>query len=425
MKVLHIITGLGVGGAERQLQTLLRRLPARCEVVTLAGSGPVAEALRADGVPVRDLGMRGNRDLRALPRLVRHIRRGRYDIVHTHLYRACVYGRTAARLAGVRAVVATEHSLGAQEIEGRPLRRTTRALYRATERLGAATVAVSPTVAGRLAGWGIPENRIVVIPNAIDPARFRFAPAARRVVRQRLGLDPDAFVLAGVGRLVPGKRFDLLVRAAARLPQVRVVLAGEGPEAEALRRLAAGLGVADRVRLVGECGGPGVAGLLSAADLFVSCSPEETFGVAVLEALAAGLPVLYAACPAVEDLPPGEAPGARRTDPDPEALAAAVRRELAAGPRRLPVPPAVHRYGVAAAADRLMRLYTGLHTTVAADPAPGARTGTAARPAAPRPPVPSAPVLSPLPPPFPSPSPGPEPPRSPAPSQPTGGGRTR
>ncbi|SFD23522.1 glycosyltransferase [Streptomyces aidingensis] len=404
MKVLHIITGLGVGGAERQLQTLLRRLPARCEVVTLSNPGPVAEALRADGVPVTDLGMRGNRDLRALPRLVRTIRRGRYDIVHTHLYRACVYGRPAARLAGVRAVVATEHSLGEHGIEGRPLRRTTRALYRATEKLGALTVAVSPTVAGRLDRWGVPAERIEVIPNAIDPARFRFAPAARRVVRARLGLDPDALVLAGVGRLVPGKRFDLLVRAAARVPQARVVLAGEGPEAEPLRRLAAGLGVADRVRLVGECDGPGVAGLLSAADVFVSCSPEETFGVAVLEALAAGLPAYYAACPAVQDLPPGEAPGARRIDPDPEALAAAVRREAAAGPRRYPVPAAVHRYGVAAAADRLMALYGRLHTAVAA----------------PRPP--SMLLASAFPPPFVFPSPGPEPPRTPEPAQRAGGG---
>ena len=63
--------------------------------------------------------MRGNTDAAALPRLVRLIRAGRYDLVHTHLYRACVYGRIAARLAGVRHIVATEHSLGERCIEGR------------------------------------------------------------------------------------------------------------------------------------------------------------------------------------------------------------------------------------------------------------------------------------------------------------------
>lgn len=154
VRALHVITGLGVGGAEQQLRLLLRHLPMRCDVLTLTNPGPVAEGLRADGVRVVHLGMRGNRDLGALPRLVRFMRREQYDLVHTHLYRACVYGRIAARLAGVGASVATEHSLGEREIEGRPLTRGVRGLYLASERLGAATVAVSDTVAARLEAWG-------------------------------------------------------------------------------------------------------------------------------------------------------------------------------------------------------------------------------------------------------------------------------
>ena len=128
MRALHVITGLGVGGAEQQLRLLLRHLPAQCEVVTLTNPGPVAAGLAADGVRVTHLGMRGNRDLGALPRLTRLIRAGRYDVVHTHLYRACLYGRIAARLAGVRAVVATEHSIGDTRLEGRPLTAGVRAL---------------------------------------------------------------------------------------------------------------------------------------------------------------------------------------------------------------------------------------------------------------------------------------------------------
>lgn len=158
MRALHVITGLGVGGAEQQLRLLLRHLPVECDVVTLTNPGPVADGLRADGIRVVHLGMRGNRDLSAVGRLTRLIRDGRYDLVHTHLYRACVYGRIAARLAGVRAAVATEHSLGRAEIEGRPLTRGIRALYLSTERLGAATVAVSSTVAGRLRDWGCPPT---------------------------------------------------------------------------------------------------------------------------------------------------------------------------------------------------------------------------------------------------------------------------
>lgn len=144
--------------------------------------------------------MTGNRDLTALPRLAGLIRGGGYDLVHTHLYRACVYGRIAARMAGVRAVVATEHSLGDAVIEGRRLTRGVRTLYRATERLGTATVAVSDTVAARLRRWGVPEQRIHVVPNGIEAHRFAFDPAARALVRTRLGLPLDAFVVGGAGR---------------------------------------------------------------------------------------------------------------------------------------------------------------------------------------------------------------------------------
>ncbi|RKN07255.1 glycosyltransferase [Streptomyces radicis] len=358
-RALHIITGLGVGGAERQLRALLRRLPLPCDVVTLTEPGQVATELAADGVRVAHLGMLGNRDMSALPRLARLIRRGRYDVVHTHLYRACVYGRVAARMAGVRAVVATEHSLGARRIEGRPLTPSTRALYLATERVGSATVAVSHTVARRLADWGVPPRRIHLVPNGIEPAHFRFDPGARAVARARLGLPDNALAVGGVGRLVAGKRFGALVRAVAALPDdVWLVLAGEGPERAALRALAARLGVGRRVVLAGAW--PDVRGLLAALDVLVSPSREETFGLAVLEGLAAGLPVLHAACPAVDELPEGAAPGARRVASDPDAIAAALREERAWGARRLPVPEALERYGMERVAERLMDVYRGV-----------------------------------------------------------------
>jgi glycosyltransferase involved in cell wall biosynthesis len=367
VRALHVITGLGVGGAEQQLRLLLRHLPARCEVVTLTNPGPVAAGLRADGVRVTHLGMGGNRDVGAVPHLTRLIRSGGYDLVHTHLYRACLYGRIAARLAGVRAVVATEHSIGDGLLEGRPLTAGVRALYLAGERLGRATVAVSPTVAERLRHWGVPGPRIRVIPNGIDAPRFRYDEVRRKEARAFYGLPEDAYVVGGVGRLAPGKRFDLLVRALSRLPgDVRLLLVGGGPEEVALRRSARALGVADRVVLTGERPylpaprdqAPGLVDLLSAMDVLASPSAQEAFGLAVVEALAAGLPVLYASCPAVEDLPPDAAPGARRVTGGTGAYVRELLRLRAAGPGERCAPDALRRYDIACTARQLMDVYT-------------------------------------------------------------------
>lgn len=371
MRALHVITGLGTGGAEQQLRLLLRHLPVACDVVTLTNPGPVAAGLAADGVRVVHLGMAGNRDLAVLPRLVRLIRRGRYDLVHTHLYRACLYGRIAARLAGVRAVVATEHSLGDSQLEGRELTAGVRALYLAGERLGRSTVAVSPTVADRLRRWGVPGPRIEVVPNGIDLDRFRFDAARRRRVRDRLGIPQDAWVVGAVGRLAPGKRFGVLVEALAALPaDCRLLLVGGGPEEAALRRTARAAGVAGRVLFAGERPyasdddqDPDLPALTSAMDVFASPSAEEAFGLAVVEALAAGLPVLYSACPAVEDLPPAAAPGARRVTGGAAAYAGALAATRAAGPGPRGAPDAARHYSITRSAAQLMDVYAAALAT--------------------------------------------------------------
>ncbi|RDG37866.1 glycosyltransferase [Streptomyces corynorhini] len=374
MKVLHVITGLGIGGAEQQLRLLLRQLPVDSDVITLTNPGAVADGIVADGGRVTDLAMTGNRDLGALPRLTRLVRQGRYDLVHTHLYRACLYGRFAARFAGVRTIVATEHSLGAVQIEGRPLTASARGLYLAGERLGTATVAVSATVARRLERWGVRPDRIHVVPNGIEAGRFAFDPAARRAARARLGLAPDAFVVGAVGRLTGGKRFDRLVRAVARLPGAQLLLVGEGPERGRLLRLAEECGAAGRVLLPGACqdpppvtrtGAPGphdppdLPALLAAMDVSVSTSHDEAFGLASLEALAAGLPVLYVACPALEDLPPAAAPDARRISGSVPGLVEELGRLRSWHQERarLPVPPAVRHYDISHSAEQLMAVY--------------------------------------------------------------------
>jgi len=366
VRVLHVITGLQAGGAEQQLRLLLRHLDMAPEVVTevatLTNPGAVACAIRMDGTAVHHVGMRSNRDPRALPRLARLIHAGRFDIVHTHLYRAHLYGRAAARLAGVPHLVATEHSLGDRVIEGRRISPGIRTLYLAAERLGAVTIAVSAAVARRLEAWGVPSQRIRTIPNGIDAQKYRFDPDRRARLRVELGIPEDGFVIGAVGRLVHSKGVDLVLRAAAGLPGVTALIVGDGPQRARLTALADHLGV--DTRFTGEV--PDVAPHLSTMDLLVTPSTEETFGMAVVEGLAAGLPVLYAACPALEELPSTLAPGARRVPPVVRALRPAVLEAVARGHHRLPAAPALDHYDIVRLAGQVAELY---HRVLARDAA--------------------------------------------------------
>jgi glycosyltransferase involved in cell wall biosynthesis len=358
MKVLHVITGLMAGGAEQQLRLLLRHTRHQAAVVTLYNRGLVADAIEADGTRVVDLGMRSNRDVSALRRLVRLMRAGRYEVVHVHLYRACVYGRIAARMAGIPVVVTTEHSIGDHQIEGRRKTWGVRLLYLATDKLSNVTIAVSEAVRGRLVGWGIPESKIRVIPNGLDVDALAFDAAVRTRVRSSFGIPDGAEVVGGVGRLETGKRFDALIAALAPLlgPSRRLLLVGDGRERQRLRQLADAAGVADRVIFAGERADVGA--LLSAMDLFVSPSDDETFGVAVLEALAAGLRVLYVQCPALEGLP---RTGARQVGGTVDELRQALVEQFRAGPRpRTGAATRLDRYAISACSRAVDTLYERL-----------------------------------------------------------------
>lgn len=356
MRVLHIITGLHAGGAEQQLRLLCSHLTVDNEVAVLTNPGVMAEAIRAEGTVVHHVGMAGNRDLRALWRLVRLVRRGGYDCVHTHLFRAGLYGRLAARLAGVPMILATEHSLSEHVIEGRSTANPgVRLLYRFAERLGGHTVAVSAAARAAMVGLGVSADRISVVPNGVDPDEFSFRPDVRRRIRESLGIPAEAYLVGGVGRFVPGKRFEVLIEALAARPGVWGLLVGDGPVFTELTDLLERRGIRERVVLTGER--MDVPALLMAMDLFVSPSPEETYGLAIVEALAAGLPVVYAACPALQEIPTSAAAGAYRVESSVEAVGCAIDRARIdpAGDRAQ--PPAVRSYDIRDIATRLDQLY--------------------------------------------------------------------
>jgi glycosyltransferase involved in cell wall biosynthesis len=358
MKVLHLITGLGVGGAELQLRSILQHTRHEADVATLYNPGPVADMIRADGGRVRDLGMTSNTQLSALLKLRRLIRDGRYDVVHAHLYRSQIYGRPAAWLARTPVIVSTEHSIGETHLERRRMTAGVRALYLSSERMSAATIAVSDAVRERLENWGVPADRITVIPNGLDLDRVTFDKEAREASRAEFGLGPDDYVLGALGRLDPNKQFDLVIEAAAPLLDsgTKLLIVGKGDEHAHLEKVARANGVAGQVVFAGER--HDVAAMLSAIDLFLASSRQETFGLSVLEALGNGAPVLYTTCPALDGL---DVPQARQVPSTVEGMRAAMAAELQAGPRpREAAEKVIQEYGIGAVTARIDSLYEEL-----------------------------------------------------------------
>ena len=355
MKVLHVITGLDAGGAELQLAMLLRRTRHETDVVSLYNPGPVAEQMRKTGTSVIDVGMRKNTELRALLKLYKHIRQGQYDVVHAHLFRAQIYARPAARLAGTPVVLTSEHSIGETHIERRKMTSGVRRLYLTSELFSDATVAVSEVVRERLVRWGVPAKKITVIPNGLDVDALAFDPDARRRVRAQFGIPAETFVIGMLGRLDPNKRVDLAMEAAAPVlgEHCKFLIIGRGEDQARLEAAAANLGVAENIIWGGFQSDS--AAMLAAFDLYVATSLQETFGLSVLEALASGLPVLYTTCPALDGI---HTDRARHVEGSVSALRDEICKELDTVARERRVPTEVFEtYGIESVVKRIDDLY--------------------------------------------------------------------
>jgi glycosyltransferase involved in cell wall biosynthesis len=355
MKVLHVITGLDAGGAELQLAMILRRTRHESDVVTLYNPGPVAEMIEAQGTRVRNIGMQRNTELPALLRLRKLIKDGEYDVVHTHLYRAQIYARPAARLAGTPVVLTTEHSIGETHIERRKMTRSVQGLYLSSERFSDATIAVSDIVKDRLVRWGVRPGKVTVIPNGVDTDELGFDSQARDRVRAEFGIAPETYVIGALGRLDPNKRVDLTMEAAAPMlgEKCKILVIGRGEDQPRLEAAAKRLGVTDHVIFGGYQSD--TPAMMAAFDLYVAASLQETFGLSVLEALASGLPVLYTTCPALDGI---QTERARMVAGTPDALRDEIRKEVDTGPRpRVADTKVFAKYGIGSVVSRIDDFY--------------------------------------------------------------------
>lgn len=369
-RVVHVIAGLGDGGAEMVLARLVRADHGREHVVvSLTDEGRHGPALRAAGVAVHALGQRRGRFTPgAWLRLVRLLRALRPDVVQTWMYHADLLGGLAARAAGVRAVAWGVRSVG---VDSASTRLVVRLCALASHVVPRRIVCVSQEGARLHGRLGYAGGKLVVIPNGYDTAALAPDPVAREALRREWGCVPQTTVLGLVARWNVLKDHATLLAAFARLVapdgvDACLVLAGDGMEAgnAELAGLIGRHGLAGRVRLLGPRAD--VAAVMSALDLHVLSSRVEAFPNVVAEAMCCGTPCIVTdvgdAALIVGDtgwvVPPG----------DPAALAAAMGSALAAragaeawARRRADARASiVARFGLSAVVESYARLWSGL-----------------------------------------------------------------
>jgi glycosyltransferase involved in cell wall biosynthesis len=325
----------GIGGSERHLLTLLPALAERGVEVAfsgldLPGADPFYEELGRCGVPFTRAG--------SAVGLVRDLRRWRPDVVHTHLVHADVYGALAA---GVAALVSTKHN--DDPFRAGPFRHVERLLARRAARVICITESLARFNRERV---GLPAEKLEVIHYGLDDP-----PAAWATDELEL---PEGRIVVAVSRLVRQKGLDVAVEAMAGMDATLVVL-GEGPERERLEAQARELRV--RLLLPGRVGD--VASVLRRADVLVHPARWEGFGLALLEAMLAGLPVVASRVSSIPEIVVDGETGLLVPPDDPAALRAALERVLA-DPGRLGAAGhtrARAEFSVAQMAERTLAAY--------------------------------------------------------------------
>lgn len=292
MNIAYVISGLGIGGAEKQILALARVLIARGHCVTIVSMTGVSRHQIDDCDRVTLIELNEPKNLVGISRvafkLAAILREGQFDVVHTHMFHANILVRLIRCFCRCNVLVSSVHS----NIEGGWLRT---AMYRLTDRLTDFTTNVSISAVNRyIKIKAASKDKIGVVYNGIDTSVFRKNIDARQTLRNSLGVEPDRLLILAVGRLTKAKDYPTLIDAFSLVcrsnSKAMLLIAGEGTLLSDLERLVRLHGVSDRVAFLGVR--HDIPELMNASDIFVLSSQWEGFGLVVAEAMATELPVV-------------------------------------------------------------------------------------------------------------------------------------
>jgi glycosyltransferase involved in cell wall biosynthesis len=338
LRIALFVNSITMGGVEEHVRQIATGLRARGAIVTVICPeapqiDPLAEAVSGTGAEVvrLDLLMRmGLRSsLKRLRRLVRLLKDNRVQVLHIHLtgYSGGRWAVLAARLARVPATICTIQIAPAQ-----PERLSIRIERRGMNLLVDQFIAVSRATRGQLIEFAaLSPEKTIVIPNAVELSRYENVPRTARIeVRRQFGIPDDAPLMGSVARLDPQKGLTYLVAAmpavVARAPTVHLLLVGDGPLRASLEEQAAALGMTDRIHFAGQQWD--IPRYLAALDVFVLPSLFEGLPLSILEAMAAGLPVVATSVDGTPEATEDGVTGYLVPPADSSALATALVRLL-------------------------------------------------------------------------------------------------
>ncbi|MDS0253970.1 glycosyltransferase [Haloarcula argentinensis] len=301
--VLHVISGIDVGGAENHLLMLLDGLSSRGFDVTVAylkGDGELASDFREAGCSVERIGIRSDFDPLGFGKLVTKIVRNDYDLVHTHLFHGDIYGATAATVAGVPAIISSKHN-DPPYWQEQPYKLIHDLSLSRTDRV----LPISEHVRDYLLETSrISPNQVQTVRYGISPTEFDGV-SERDVQSVRRDFVDDNTPLVGtVARLTEQKNLETLLRAFEqvkdRVPDAHLAIVGRGEEEDRLKRLAETHDIEDDVTFSGFR--TDIPELMHAFDVFALPSLWEGFGVVFLEAMAAQTPVVASEVSAIPEV---------------------------------------------------------------------------------------------------------------------------
>ena len=325
IRVLHLITELKIGGAQSVLQMLLENQDHQAVQSTVAcyfdADGGVARQIERLGIEVIDLKLTHKWRVDAIGRIYTLLQRLQPDVLHTWMFHANIPGRIIGRLARVPVIIGSEHTMGQEK----GLRMQ---LNRLTSPLSDRVICVSPSVTEFARKQiGIASQRIVTINNGIDLRRFTDLPNQAKI-RLKFGLDLSSFVIGAVGRPRPVKAYSVLLDAfqllASNYPNSRLIFVGDGPGREALIEQARQLDMSEHVIFLHDR--DDIPELLKTLDVLVSSSHWEGLSMVILEAMAAGLPIVATNVGGTPDLVVDGVTGLLTPPADPKAMAQAIER---------------------------------------------------------------------------------------------------